>query len=234
MAIMGRNYFRHYSFQSEFGQIKVPHEPFHPSRLYRPPPDAHLSFPAPVQAPTIESTENCPTRPRRQRRSGIMKEFFRGWRRKVGVVTLIMALVLMVGWVRSFHLWDSVSVPTKYNGNIHTFTSREGNLSWGRSFDTNGADACRNASFRFNSTPAQSLKLVSVAHLDEWRFACGGFDFFKRDFPNQTLICWRFPYWSFVLPLTALSAYLLLTKPRQSNQKKIDEPIPDERGGAAS
>ena len=25
MAIMGRNYFRHYTFQSEFGQIKVPH-----------------------------------------------------------------------------------------------------------------------------------------------------------------------------------------------------------------
>jgi len=30
-----------------------------------------------------------------------MREFFHGWRRKIGVVTLVMACVLMVGWVRS-------------------------------------------------------------------------------------------------------------------------------------
>ena len=30
-----------------------------------------------------------------------MREFFRGWRRKVGVLTLVMALGFMAGWVRS-------------------------------------------------------------------------------------------------------------------------------------
>ena len=35
-----------------------------------------------------------------------MMEFFRGWRRKVGVVTLAMACVFMVGWVRSLPDWN--------------------------------------------------------------------------------------------------------------------------------
>ena len=35
-----------------------------------------------------------------------MREFFRGWRRKIGVVTLLMALVAMGGWVRSLYSVD--------------------------------------------------------------------------------------------------------------------------------
>ena len=30
-----------------------------------------------------------------------MGDFFHGWRRKIGVVTLVMALVFVSGWVRS-------------------------------------------------------------------------------------------------------------------------------------
>src|SRR5882757_6755381 len=37
-----------------------------------------------------------------------MGEFFRGWRRKIGVVTLVMASVLTVGWTRSLTLHDCV------------------------------------------------------------------------------------------------------------------------------
>ena len=33
------------------------------------------------------------------------------------------------------------------------------------------------------------------------------------------------PYWFFITPLTLISAFLLLTKPRKSTQKKITEPI---------
>ena len=40
------------------------------------------------------------------------------------------------------------------------------------------------------------------------------------------------PYWSIVIPLTAISACLLLTKSRKSNQTKFTEPVPNE--GATS
>lgn len=39
-----------------------------------------------------------------------MPEFFRGWKRKFGVVTLVMAYVSAVGWVRSITKWDSIYV----------------------------------------------------------------------------------------------------------------------------
>jgi hypothetical protein len=35
------------------------------------------------------------------------------------------------------------------------------------------------------------------------------------------------PYWSTVIPLTLLSAFMLLSKPRKSNPLKIVEPIPE-------
>lgn len=40
-----------------------------------------------------------------------MREFFRGRRRRLGLLALVMALLLMVGWVRSFIAHDSVSLP---------------------------------------------------------------------------------------------------------------------------
>ena len=36
------------------------------------------------------------------------------------------------------------------------------------------------------------------------------------------------PYWSIVLPLTLISVFLLLSKPRKSNQMKIADPVPSE------
>ena len=37
-----------------------------------------------------------------------MDEFFRGWRRKIGLVSLMMALSFMGGWIRSFRHADIV------------------------------------------------------------------------------------------------------------------------------
>ena len=36
------------------------------------------------------------------------------------------------------------------------------------------------------------------------------------------------PFWPIVAPLTLISAFLLLTKPRKSNEKKIPEPNPQD------
>ena len=42
-----------------------------------------------------------------------MGEFFKGWRRKVGCVTLVMACVFAAGWVRSLAIFDVVSFNQK-------------------------------------------------------------------------------------------------------------------------
>ena len=41
-----------------------------------------------------------------------MREFFRGWKRKLGVVSLVMACVFMAGWVRSSLLTDRFAIIT--------------------------------------------------------------------------------------------------------------------------
>ena len=58
-----------------------------------------------------------------------MREFFRGWRRKSGVLTLLMALVFMAGWVRGFTTADQIEF---YPGatTFHTWFSENGNLGW--------------------------------------------------------------------------------------------------------
>src|SRR4051794_40257879 len=43
----------------------------------------------------------------------IMGEFFKPWRRRIGVVTLLMALVFMGGWLRSHSFVDYVVFPGK-------------------------------------------------------------------------------------------------------------------------
>ena len=39
-----------------------------------------------------------------------MREFFRGWKRKIGIVTLLMACASSVGWIRSVSRFDCVTV----------------------------------------------------------------------------------------------------------------------------
>jgi hypothetical protein len=47
---------------------------------------------------------------RRQPRGILTREFFRGWRSKLGCITLAMACVLACGWVRSLTTYDNVNV----------------------------------------------------------------------------------------------------------------------------
>ena len=39
-----------------------------------------------------------------------MRVFFKSWRRKIGVLTLVMACVFAAGWVRSFGNYDSLGL----------------------------------------------------------------------------------------------------------------------------
>jgi hypothetical protein len=42
-----------------------------------------------------------------------MHDFVKGWKRKVGVVTLVMACVLTAAWVRSLTVMDTVWIPAR-------------------------------------------------------------------------------------------------------------------------
>ena len=41
-----------------------------------------------------------------------MGDFFRGWRRKIGLLSLVLALLFMGVWVRSLSVMDVINVRT--------------------------------------------------------------------------------------------------------------------------
>jgi hypothetical protein len=121
-----------------------------------------------------------------------MREFFHGWRRKIGCLALVMACIVSVLWVRSLLIEDVVVF---FNGFRHqTVDSLNGDVYWDSQI--------------------------------EWTFDPGWFTWFTYDLRDPRLLeaslaSWeggesmRIPYWSVAVPLTLLSAYLILWKPRR-------------------
>jgi len=164
-----------------------------------------------------------------------MGDYFRGWRRKTGVVTLLMALVSVGGWVRSYALMDELwftedPSPTQIfiescAGRLRLFyvaCNQEitgGNIYFWRSGSFE--PAYRNFSGWGNPI------------IFDWRWQFLGFDVGRGQEetspPSVSKVSFMFiPYWSIVIPLTLHSAYLLLSKPRKSTPTKITEPIEDQ------
>jgi len=53
-----------------------------------------------------------------------MGEFFREWRRKIGVVTLMMACVFAAGWVRTYSTRDELCAPFGKTTSINVYSFR--------------------------------------------------------------------------------------------------------------
>jgi hypothetical protein len=108
-------------------------------------------------------------------------DFVGDWRRKIGCVLLVLACLLMAGWVRSHSTNDG------FNIGICRLESSDGMLELGSPALVEGVD---------------TFCYVGILSIH---------------------------YWSIVMPLTLLSAYLLLGIPRQSNQSKTSELTARER-----
>ena len=141
--------------------------------------------------------------------------FFHGWRRKLGVMTLAMACVFTLGWMRSLYFCNGYlilsddpafhliySVPNRFGW---VFVKNEGGIiprhyrSGERGRRVNAANPESDRPYVLIYGPVESTHEVAQA--------------FERG-PQ-----WCLPYWSIVIPLTLLSAYLLLSKPRSKPAK---------------
>jgi len=167
-----------------------------------------------------------------------MGEFFRGWRRKVGVVTLAMALVFMVGWVRG-HYIDDIFCGGSGNGRSYYefIFSREGvTWYWNASDDMDGGFGWTPGwgFYGFHRIPFDPFDRFVHPDADpmqfDFRWKWFGFDCARLHdigLPAYHHIWLLVPYWSIVVPFTLLSAYLLLSKPRKSTSMKITELVPE-------
>jgi hypothetical protein len=183
-----------------------------------------------------------------------MREFFNGWRRKIGMMTLVMALVLMGLWVRSHSVKDLWGFGSGQEKAVLGLTTFPGEFRWQRQeFDR---EAFYRAGWYCRAYDASELAatddVVSASSKLEWRWRRLGFDFgaatlnatsyaapgyYPEGFevpqnpeePNlERVVFWTIPFYSIVLPLTAVSAFLLIFKPRQSLPKILRPRVRDQ------
>lgn len=150
-----------------------------------------------------------------------MREFLRGWRRKVGSITLMMACVFMLGWIRSLFLQDQLILPRQ--GYVHVLTSMNGALSWVRSSPFHFTIPVRWSSKEITGPMRDSADPWDEAEV-HWKWQHWGFDFGAGTYLSRSSVVglferrvdlWRVPYWAITIPLTSVSAYLILWKPRK-------------------
>jgi len=152
-----------------------------------------------------------------------MGDFFKGWRRKMGVMTLVMALVFMAGWVRSLTCYDAVGYRWS-NVEQVDFISFQSVLYLWNQYPSATSTTLRIASNRTYPIHWYSYRLpkdglvLSSANL-QWNWRYFGFGICENQTTEDQMQSLAIPYWSIVLPLTLLSAYLLLGKPRVAKPK---------------
>ena len=140
----------------------------------------------------------------------VMGEFFKGWRRKTGVVTLAIACMFMAAWVRSTISGDEVTYASGATS-CRIIALVDGHLAW-LSFD----DIRPTLVPKFPYWSAESFQKFDKFYNGKsktwnWRFC--GFAVGTAQNPGKTTI-FVVSFCSIVIPLTLLSGYLLLAKPR--------------------
>ena len=147
-----------------------------------------------------------------------MGEFFKPWRRKAGLLTLVMALMLMAGWVRSLSCFDFVNCRIGYETCLQISSNRshlvvnrikESPDSIDVTMDWHTYPATDGELFLPPKNWDESIILVRGNHiiLGEWNLL-------------------NLRYWSVVIPLTLISFWLLFSKRRKAALDKITEPAP--------
>ena len=133
-------------------------------------------------------------------------ETTRGWRRRFGYVTLVMACLFIAGWVRSQRYQDSVHLPTSHVS--RGFVSHNGRLMMFSSWFADGRPLfLRSFAWRTKQPPDEIGEPESI--WEQLGFAHSrGNAYFGEEIED-----WTIPYWLIVFPLTLLSTYLMLGKP---------------------
>ena len=151
-----------------------------------------------------------------------MGEFFKPWRRKIGVVLLLISCAAMTGWVRNYFIRDSFNLPTGDSSSLQFISGYQ----------------CLNLVAMWSSIPDKEMASFRIyrhkvtegvgIHAGEYMLA-GSPSPFRPKWPrfgdgnrNTILMIFSLPYWSITIPLTLLSAFVLLSKPRKSNQMKTE------------
>lgn len=127
-----------------------------------------------------------------------MHTFFHGWRRKAGVSALVMACTLMAAWIKSGTVGDVIHISTRRH--YHMLFSASGRLYWWSMTNESGASGFL---WQDDNTADEIIRVL---------------DKDRPLFQGQASLNFRerqFVYLNLTIPLTLLSACLILWKPQK-------------------
>lgn len=144
-----------------------------------------------------------------------MGEFFKRWQRKAGCVALMLAIALTFGWLRSEFITDRLyfgkSLLESTGGATHFSWMEDSDdieLSWDsqerKSYDGNTRGVLR-GEYLWHPVWRYSLAGLEIGFVEDRRLGM------------KTAYFAQCPYQWIVLPLTLLSAPLILWRPRKRN-----------------
>lgn len=150
-------------------------------------------------------------------------EYFKPWRRKIGVFVLLLACLFTAAWFRSLETINRLKMKTAQL-QFNWVTSMNGGIVWQRVVPVDES----NWSKDINENGPTVFGEFAEALAEYYSGFTSGGNFEKHrflgvqmsEYQNQTamgpikLKIWRLSYWRIIVPLTLLSAYLLLSKPR--------------------
>lgn len=147
-----------------------------------------------------------------------MGNYFTPWRRKAGVMSLVVACVFMGGWVRSMFRADCIGI-RPYQSVVCSVGSYSGLLSFDISplmedppLLTCGSitlSTFRRMKSHQNGSIDDDIWFVPAQQRANW---IG--EVFFRSKPISNTVRRQIPYWAVVIPLTLLSTYLLASNTR--------------------
>lgn len=146
----------------------------------------------------------------------MLHTYFHGWRRKVGVATLGFACVLAGLWIRSLSIEDEVYFSIGKTTPVLLF-STQGYIVWGKFLNPDWKDLegqpphWRSLPLDTESGSREPLFTQNPEFTWRW-WICAAVEDVA---PLRRFSFLVISYWSLVIPLTLLSAYLILCTPRQ-------------------
>ncbi len=150
-----------------------------------------------------------------------MGEFFKGWRRKTGLALLAMACVLMVGWMRSRLFQDTFTVSLRSSSQIRLVSASQHLVIAKINISMAEGEASNRERFWMSRRIDFTGWLFTSADTTPIYFGFHGHSFWIDEHlivvfgTSVSVTKLHFPYWSLVLPLTLLSAWMILIKPRK-------------------
>ena len=153
------------------------------------------------------------------------------WRRMLGAVALALACTIMAIWFDSFS--RGYEVDLRAGDGAQIFASARGSVRWVKVSPLpetwNNLKPIEFHSQTIAKTHETSHDSYWRVFKSDWRLSFCEFDFGSGSVTQSDVVYraerWAIPHWALAAPLSILSAYLLLSRPRQKPEAPLKDAL---------